>query len=67
MRFANAFLERSLKANPDVRAFPPASGIMAMFGPKRSLWWFRETAHTYGRDKSSGMTAARALLRAVDK
>ena len=33
-------LERSLKANPDVRAFPPASGIMAMFGPKRTLWWF---------------------------
>jgi hypothetical protein len=33
-------LEQSLKANPYVRAFPPASGIMAMVGPKRTLWWF---------------------------
>ena len=33
-------LERTLKANPSVRAFPPASGIMAMFGPRRTIWWF---------------------------
>lgn len=33
-------LERSLKANPGVRAFPPASGIMAIVGPKRTVWWF---------------------------
>jgi hypothetical protein len=40
-QFANrARLETSLKAMPGVRAFTPASGIMTMYGPKRTLWWF---------------------------